>query len=110
MFDYRVALRGQKYRCCHAIGRVDLSRPKLNNVLNHSPIFFSFSFFFFKYNFSCNLSRNGFGRCRVCYTGKCFMQVIHIPATMSPKLARQVVRNISQCNSAVKKEGNGTVH
>ena len=28
-----------------------------------------------KFYFSCNLSRNDFGRCRVCYTVKCFVQL-----------------------------------
>ena len=58
MFDYRVALRGQKYGCCHAIGRVDLSRPKLNDILNHSPIFFSFFFFFFSITFRATCLAN----------------------------------------------------
>ena len=49
-------------------------------------------------NGSCNLSRNDFGRCRVCYTVKCFVQLV--PPQCRENIARQVARNISQCNSA----------
>ena len=45
----------------------------------------------------CHLSRNDFGRCRVCYTVKCFVQLV--PPQCRQNIARQVARNISQCNS-----------
>ena len=48
--------------------------------------------------FSCNLSRNDFGRCRVCHTVKCFVQLV--PPQCRQNIARQVARNISQCSSA----------
>ena len=51
-------------------------------------------------NGSCNLSRNDFGRCRVSYTVKCFMQLV--PPQCRQNIARQVARNISQCNSSFK--------
>ena len=51
-------------------------------------------------NGSCNLPRNDFGRCRVCYTVKCFVQLV--PSQCRQNIARQVARNISQCNSAFK--------
>ena len=47
---------------------------------------------------SCNLSRKDFGRCRVCYTVKYFVQLV--PPQCRQNIARQVARNISQCNSA----------
>ena len=50
-------------------------------------------------NGSCHLSRNDFGRCRVCYTVKCFVQLV--PPQCRQNIARQVARNISQCNSAL---------
>ena len=46
-------------------------------------------------NGSCNLSRNDFGRCRVC-----FVQLV--PPQCRQNIARQVARNISQCNSALR--------
>ena len=52
-----------------------------------------------KFYFSCNLSRNDFGRCRLCYTVKCFVQLA--PAQCCQNIARQVARNVSQCNSAL---------
>ena len=42
-------------------------------------------------NGSCNLSRNDFGRCRVCYTVKCFVQLV--PPQCRLNIARQVARN-----------------
>ena len=51
-------------------------------------------------NSSCNLSRKDFGRCRVCYTVKCFMQLV--PPQCGQNIARQVAQNISQCSSAFK--------
>ena len=47
---------------------------------------------------------NDFGRCRVCYTVKCFVQLV--PPQCRQNIARQVARNISQCNSAFKQETN----
>ena len=47
---------------------------------------------------SCNLSRNDFGRCRVWYTVKCFVQLV--PPQCRQNIARQVARNISRWNSA----------
>ena len=55
-------------------------------------------------NGSCNLSRNDFGRCRVCYTVKCFVQLV--PPQCRQNIARQVARNISQCNSAFSQISN----
>ena len=52
-------------------------------------------------NGSCNLSRNDFGRCRVCHTVKCFVPLE--PPQRRQNIARQVARNISQCNSALKR-------
>ena len=49
-------------------------------------------------NGSCNLSRNDLGRCRVCYTVKCFVELA--PPQCRQNIARQVARNNSQCNSA----------
>ena len=49
-------------------------------------------------NGSCSLSRNDCGRCRVCHTVKCFVQLV--PPQCRQNIARQVARNISQCNSA----------
>ena len=45
-------------------------------------------------NGSSNLSRNDFGRCRVSYTVKCFVQLV--PPQCRQNIARQVARNISQ--------------
>ena len=42
------------------------------------------------FNGFCNLSRNVFGRCNVCQTFQCFCNAI----------ARQVARNIAQCDNA----------
>ena len=33
--------------------------------------------YWIRFYFSCNLSRNDFGRCRVCYTVKCFVQLFY---------------------------------
>ena len=52
-----------------------------------------------EFYFSCNLSRNDFGRCRVCYTVKCFVQLI--AAHCCQNIARQVARTVAQCNSAL---------
>ena len=49
-------------------------------------------------NGSCNLSRNEFDRCKVCYTVKCFVQLV--PPQCRQNIAGQVARDISQCNSA----------
>ena len=57
-----------------------------------------------KFYFSCNLSRNDFGRCMICYTVKCFVQLV--PPQCRQKIARQVARNISQCNSALRPKTN----
>ena len=43
-------------------------------------------------NGSCNLSRNNFGRCRICYTVKYFVQLV--PPQYRQNIARQVARNI----------------
>ena len=51
-------------------------------------------------NGSCNLSRNDFGRCRVCYTVKCFVQLV--PPQCRQNIAGQVARNISQCDNALR--------
>ena len=50
-------------------------------------------------NGSCNSSRNDFGRCRVCSTVKCFVQLV--PPHCRQNIGRQVARDISQCNSAL---------
>ena len=50
-------------------------------------------------NGCCNLSRNDFGRFRVCYTVKYFMQLVSPQCRQN--IAKQVARNISQCNSAL---------
>ena len=57
-------------------------------------------------NCTCKLSRNNFDRCRVYYTVKCFVQLV--PPQCSQNIARQVARNISQCNSALKFNGRVT--
>ena len=49
-------------------------------------------------NGSCNLSRNDFGRCRVFNMNA--MQLVPPPCRQN--IARQVARNISQCNSAFR--------
>ena len=54
-------------------------------------------------NGSCDLSRNDFGRCRVCYTVKCFVQLV--PPQCHQNIARQVARDISQYNSALSVAG-----
>ena len=41
-------------------------------------------------NGSCNLFRNDFGRCKVCYTEKCFVQLD--PPQCRQNIARQVAR------------------
>ena len=51
-------------------------------------------------NGSCNLTRNDFGRCMVCYTVKCFLQLVSSQCRQN--IARQVARNISQRNSAFR--------
>ena len=48
-------------------------------------------------NGSCNLSRNNFGLCKACYTVKFLLQLV--PPQRRQDIARQVARNISQCNS-----------
>ena len=53
-----------------------------------------------KFYFSCNLSCNDFGPCRVYYTVKCSEQLV--PPQCRENIARQVARKISQCNSAFK--------
>ena len=53
-------------------------------------------------NGSCNLFCNDFGRYRVCYTVKCFLQLV-LPQRRQ-HIARQVARNISQCNGALRKK------
>ena len=52
-------------------------------------------------NGSCNMSRKDFGRCRVCYTVKCFLHLV--PPQCRQNIARQGIRNISECNDALKK-------
>ena len=51
-------------------------------------------------NGSCNLSRNHFGCCRVCYTAKCCVKLV--PPQCRHNIAIQVARNISQCNSGLR--------
>ena len=58
-------------------------------------------------NGSCNLSSKNFGRCKVCYTVKCFVQLV--PPQCRQNIARQVARNISQCNSAFNLTRNSTL-
>ena len=41
-------------------------------------------------------SRHYFGLCNVCHTGMCFVQLVS-----QRTAARQVARNIAQCNSAL---------
>ena len=53
-----------------------------------------------KFYFSCNLSCNDFGHRRVWYTVKCFAQLVLSQCRQN--IARQVVQNISQCNSALR--------
>ena len=53
-----------------------------------------------KFYFSCNLSCNDFGPCRVYYTVTCSEQLV--PPQCRENIARQVARKISQCNSAFK--------
>ena len=47
-----------------------------------------------------NGSCNDFGRCRACYTVKCFGQVV--PPQCRQNIARQVARNTSQSNSTFR--------
>ena len=51
-------------------------------------------------NGSCNLPRNDFGRCRVCYTVKCFLPLKLVPPQCRQNIARQVARNISKLVTA----------
>ena len=52
----------------------------------------------YKFYFSCHLSRNDFGRFRVCYTTQCLVQLASQRCRQN--VARLLARNLLQYNSA----------